>query len=189
MGSKVPGDRIPSADKLSTWGYKVLTDWNVDDSNAVTALKESTITSEREVSVLSETLNQAVRGEDELYFNYYITGNDVDVATISSEVEEGKNTILQSNNEGYSLILVDAKVTHVSTSAEKTSKSSSSWVWALVGSIIGMCVTGGLVAVYLTIKKRSDNDDEMNNFIGLEAIEVKNAISDGNLDDVVRARI
>ena len=175
LGWKKPGDKTPSADEISKWGYNVPSAWNVDDSKSVDAVKDATapspISKRRAVSVLGETVTEAAKGKDGLFFDYYITGKDVDV--ISGEVEESKKTVLQNNNEGYSLILPGASVTRVSSEETSAPSSSSSkgWIFALVGSLVGLCAVGGMVALYLNKRTKKVDQNEIYSFNDLKEIE------------------
>ena len=195
FGTEKSGEEVPSTGGLSDYGYNVPSAWNVDNEMSVAAVKNAAAASpkstRRVVSVLGETVTEAAKGKDGLFFDYYITGKDVDV--ISGEVESSKKTVLQSNNEGYSLILTDAEISRVmpatETSAPSPSSSSSKgWIFALVGSIVGLCAVGGMVAFYLTNKKKNNSKLESNQLVGLEAIEVK-AASDDKLSDLYRQSI
>ena len=168
--------KFPTVGGQDAWGFAVDALWDT-----MGAMKKLT-TTKRSITTLNEYVQQTYAADEDIRVLFSVDGGEqTDRDNVISELRsslQNPSSAAASNNEGFSVILLDGNLTEnkppqvdtptpgdggntTNTTAPSTlsPKSSDSFpVWALIVIIFGsLLVCGGVYAIY---KKRSSDDGD-----------------------------
>ena len=158
------------------WGYLAQSNWNVDTPSLITFLQSGVLQSSHTVNRLSRIGKFKNHDDEYVMVSYYVEGSNSEIASITADLENGKETIFLSNNEGYTMILADAKIEVIVSDPPKTPKKSSKFrLWFIAMPLLSIFTIGSLIGAYIVRRrqkqerpKRNDKHKELQDATDME---------------------